>query len=330
MTEFKIVQMKVGSHLYGTATPESDLDIKAVYIPSARDILLQRVSPVVSENRIKARGEKNTSADTDCEAFSLQRYLDLLAEGQTVALDMLFAPEWAMLEPPHALWHDIKTLAPRIMTKGTTAMVRYCRQQANKYGIKGLRVAAARAALGVLQEAEQTHGGSAKLETVADELEALAVQSEYLGFVDMPNAQGETLRFFDICGKKSLLTASIQNARLIAERLVDGYGRRAMEAERSDGMDWKALSHAVRIGQEAVELFRTGQITFPRPEAAHLLAVKQGKVPYAEVAEEIESLVDEVEKAASDSGFPDKADMQLVDDLIFRVYRQQILGELQP
>ena len=327
---FKIVQMKVGSNLYGTATPESDLDIKAVYIPSARDILLQRVSPVMSESRPKRRGEKNTSSDTDCEAFSLQRYLDLMAEGQTVALDMLFAPDWAMLEPPHALWLEIQTLAPRLMTKGTTAMVRYCRQQANKYGVKGLRVVAAMAALGVLQESEQTHGGSAKLETVVNELEALAAQSEYLGFVDMVNAQGETLRFFDICGKKSLLTASIQNARLVAERLVDGYGRRAMEAERSDGLDWKALSHAVRIGQEAVELFRTGQITFPRPEAAHLLAVKQGKVPYAEVAEEIERLVDEVETAASESGFPDKADMQVVDDLVFRVYRQQILGDIQP
>ncbi|MEI6702620.1 MAG: nucleotidyltransferase domain-containing protein, partial [Deltaproteobacteria bacterium] len=76
ITGFKIVQMKVGSHLYGTATPESDIDIKVVYIPSARDILLQRVSPVVSESRPKRRGEKNTSADTDCESFSLQRYLD--------------------------------------------------------------------------------------------------------------------------------------------------------------------------------------------------------------------------------------------------------------
>ncbi len=199
ITGFKIVQMKIGSHLYGTATPESDLDIKAVYIPSARDILLQQVSPAMSESRPKRRGEKNTSADTDCEAFSLQRYLDLLAEGQTVALDMLFAPDWAMLEPPHALWHDIKTLAPRLMTKGTTAMVRYCRQQANKYGVKGLRVAAARAALGLLQESEQTHGGSAKLETVTDALEALAAQSEYLqntcplGLTQAVDVKGEQL-----------------------------------------------------------------------------------------------------------------------------------------
>lgn len=40
--------------------------------------------------------------------------------------------------------------------------------------------------------------------------------------------------------------------------------------------------------------------------------------------------MDEVETAPSDSGFPEKGDMQVVDDLVFRVYRQQILGELQP
>jgi predicted nucleotidyltransferase len=43
-----IVEMRFGSHLYGTATPESDLDFKGVYLPEARDILLQRVKPTVT------------------------------------------------------------------------------------------------------------------------------------------------------------------------------------------------------------------------------------------------------------------------------------------
>jgi predicted nucleotidyltransferase len=38
-----IVEMRFGSHLYGTATPLSDLDYKGVYLPDGRDILLQRV-----------------------------------------------------------------------------------------------------------------------------------------------------------------------------------------------------------------------------------------------------------------------------------------------
>lgn len=36
----KILEMKFGSHLYGTNTPNSDLDYKAIYLPTAREIIL--------------------------------------------------------------------------------------------------------------------------------------------------------------------------------------------------------------------------------------------------------------------------------------------------
>ena len=125
-----MVQIKFGSHLYGTDTLSSDLDIKGVYIPEARDILLQCVRPIVSLSKPKAHGEKNTSEDVDYELYSPQRFLDLLAEGQTVALDMLFAPKSAMLSPPHEEWLKIKALAPQLLTKQMGSFVRYCKQQA--------------------------------------------------------------------------------------------------------------------------------------------------------------------------------------------------------
>lgn len=50
-------------------------------------------------------------------------------------------------------------------------------------------------------------------------------------------------------------TGSIKSAREIAQRLVNEYGQRALQAERNEGIDWKALSHAVRVGREALELF---------------------------------------------------------------------------
>jgi hypothetical protein len=50
--------------------------------------------------RSKAPGDKNSAGDVDRELYSLQRYLELLAEGQTVALGMLFAPEAVMLREP--------------------------------------------------------------------------------------------------------------------------------------------------------------------------------------------------------------------------------------
>lgn len=95
-----IVDMRFGSHLYGTPTPQSELDFKAVYLPAARDILLQRVRDTVTNAPDKPDGGRNAPGDVDHETLSLQRYLALLSEGQTMALDMLFAPASAMTRQP--------------------------------------------------------------------------------------------------------------------------------------------------------------------------------------------------------------------------------------
>src|ERR1700720_4143670 len=110
-----IVKMRFGSHLYGTDTPQSDLDLKGVYLPEACDILLQRVKATVTSNRVRALEEKNFAGDIDSEIYSLQRYLDLLAEGQTVALDMLFAPDALMTISPSPLWREIQANSYRLV-----------------------------------------------------------------------------------------------------------------------------------------------------------------------------------------------------------------------
>ncbi len=197
-----IVEMQFGSHLYGTATPQSDLDFKAVYLPDARDILLQRVQNTVTHAPDKLDGEKNAPGDVDREIHSLQRYLELLAEGQTMALDMLFAPESAMTRPPSALWLEIQANAPRLVKRRASAFLRYCRQQANKYGIKGSRVSAARQALAVLVDAEAKYGTAAKLAVAETELEAAIGISEHVTLIDLPSPADTLVRHFEVCGKK--------------------------------------------------------------------------------------------------------------------------------
>lgn len=319
--------MKFGSHLYGTSTPQSDTDIKGVFLPSPRDILLQQVKPMISQSRSKEHGEKNTAEDIDREAYSLQRYLELLSQGQTVALDMLFAPDWAMIDRPAPAWLEVKNMAPKLITKGATSFVKYCRQQANKYGIKGSRVAASRVALEALKKAEDQYGSDEKLEVTFKDLIGVVDQNEFLKFSESEQPNGERIKYFEVCGKKALLTSSIRNAREISENLVNQYGQRALAAEKNEGVDWKALSHAVRVGHEAIELFTTGKITFPRPEADYLLKIKQGKIEYRDVAEEIERLFEKVENSAEQSKLPDKVDERLINDFIMEYYGQQVRNQ---
>jgi hypothetical protein len=321
-----IVEMRFGSHLYGTATPESDLDYKAVYLPDARDILLQHVRSTVSLSREKAEGEKNVPGDVDREVHSLQRFLELLAEGQTMALDMLFAPDSAMTGPPAPLWREIQGNAPRLVTRRASAFLRYCRQQANKYGIKGSRVAVSRQTLAVLAAAEVEHGSTAKLAAAEAEVTAFADTSEHTALLDMPMPSGQLVRHLEVCGKKMPFTSSIKSAREMAQRLVDEYGQRALQAERNQGIDWKALSHAVRVGREALELFETGRIIFPLPYAAEILSIKRGELKYEAIAETIDQLLVDVEAAAQASSLREEPDQEFIDDLVARAYRGKVLG----
>jgi hypothetical protein len=319
-----IVTIKFGSHLYGTTTPASDLDFKSVYIPDARDILLQRVRGSINDARKKAEKEKNAPGEVETESYSLQRYLGLAAEGQTVALDILFAPEWSMTEPLAPEWREIWENRSRLLTRRSVAFVGYCRQQANKYGIKGSRVAAARAALSTLSALVKEHGSTPKLSQFETEVAACVEGIEHMVVVDIPLANGSFIRHWDVCGRKLPYTASIKNARDIVQRLVDEYGQRALQAESQQGVDWKALSHAVRVATQAIEVLSTGHVTFPLPNAAHVLAIKTGQLPYQDVSAEIEDLLVRVETSAATSPLPEHPDREWIDEFVARVYRGEI------
>jgi hypothetical protein len=323
----EIVRIQDGSHLFGTATPSSDLDIKSVFIPDARSILLQQARNAITFQRPKAEGERNVAGDVDIEHFSLQRYLGLLAEGQTIAIDMLFAPRSAMLDEPAAEWTEIVRNRHRLVSSKASAFIGYCRKQAAKYGIRGSRVAASRAALALLEDGLVRFGTAAKLALLRPEIEAMISTTQHMAIIVLPTSSGIDQEHWEVCDRKLPLTASIKNARTIMARLVEAYGHRALMAERQHGVDWKALSHAVRIGSEAIELLTTGQVTFPLPNAAHVLAIKRGERLYQEVAAEIEDLFVQVEEAARRSPLPDEPDLQWIDDFVTRIYRGAVLNE---
>lgn len=319
-----IFRVKFGSHLYGTATPESDEDWKAVHLPAARDILLQRAADSVRlQGRAKAEGERNTKDDVDEESYALHRYLRLLAEGQTVAIDMLFAPrEWTLANGGvwSADWQAIVDNRYRLLTKRSTAFVGYCRQQANKYGIKGSRVAAAKRAAEFFASAVERRGSLAR---VGDFLMDFP-SDEHTMTISKETSAGNVETYFVCCNRMVGFKNTVKEAAIIYRRVYEEYGDRARKAQSNEGVDWKALSHAVRVGHEALDLLRHGEIWFPLPDAHKLLAIKRGELPYARVAEEIEGLLSEVEEASAVSDLRDEADQDWIDGFVTDVYGAKV------
>lgn len=325
MGETPIARMLFGSHVYGTETPQSDKDYKAVFIPDARSILLQRATKV-SRNRSTGPGDaKNAPGDVDIEEFSLHGFLKLLCEGQTVAVDMIFVPDCFHLSSSqsiHEIWRLIQRNAKKLIPSSASAFVGYCRSQANKYGIKGSRMNAARDIVDALEVLDPDH----PLAEYWEFINSVAFQHEHMDVIDILHPHtGKAVPHLDVCGRKVPANIKVKEALKVYRLLWDKYGDRARAAAQNEGVDWKALMHAVRVLGQAKELLRYGSIQFPRPDAKDLLEIRLGKRPYKEVAEIIEVGIEEdIPALVEESILPKVPDYALAEEIIQKAYGKQV------
>jgi hypothetical protein len=233
---------------------------------------------------------------------------------------MLFAPKPLIFTP---LWDEIRANKDLLLTKKSAAFIGYCRTQANKYGIRGSRVAAAKKAKEFFEVGLASLGSTAKVEEVSSYM--IGIFDEHTRVVTKETTPGKTETYFECCNRMVGFKNTLKEAAHIFARIFDEYGHRSRLAQTNEGIDWKALSHAVRVADEAIELLTTANVTFPLPNAAHILKIKLGLLPYQEVADEIERLLELVEGASLVSNLRDSADQEFIDDLIFRVHKGVVL-----
>lgn len=305
-----------GSHLYGTNTEDSDQDFKAIYIPPAKNIILGTVKDAINTTTKNGDRVKNNKDDVELEIFSLQKYLKLLAQGQMVAIDMFFAPNMYRDE----VWDVIQQNKNKLINRKISSFVGYCRTQANKYGIKGSRVSASESIANLLDASLEKYGHQEKLETIAGQLEDFVSKFEHSSIVKVEQGNGTFIDHLEVCNKKASYKATIKSARDIFRKIYEEYGVRAQQARNNENVDWKACSHAVRVGTQAIELLEAGHIKFPLYNAEHLLEIKLGKLPFNVVGEEIENLLVKVEQAGQNSKLPEDSDYDWIDNFVYRTY----------
>ena len=333
-----LIRFTHGSQLFGTSLPTSDLDFKGVVVPPKRLILLGKYPKTSWNETTKEDGHaKNTQDDVDEEMLTFKGFMRLLEEGQTIALEALFVPEAYMIEM-HPIWRNVVlSRRDQLVHKGVGAFFGYARQQAAKYGVKGSRVAAVRKTLDFLKTLDKgkklgeyaTTENSKLLDFVRPFTERPSVGAGTLvSVVECKGPQGKSEPHLEVCNRKIPFHATVKYAIGVFQRIFNNYGKRALDAERNENIDWKALSHAVRVGDQAIELLTTGKITLPRPNVGLLLHIKQGKIPYDDVAAMIETRLTEMTVLQGYSKLPLHLDTNKLDDLVERVHLMQVAGLL--
>ena len=283
-----------GSHLYGTATEDSDEDFRGIFMPSKWDIVMNK--------RIRRR---KVEEDEDTEYFPLHKFIDLALEGQTITLDMLFAPEESTVITT-GRWEKIKANREYFLFKEMNAFVGYARAQAKKYSAKGDRMAEAEALLNLLDNSDP----DARMKDIWDKL-PLGLYLEYIS----DDVQG--IPQYRALNRTIKSTYKASYVREMMGGIIDEYGKRARRAYDEQGADWKALSHAVRIPLELLEIYKEKRITFPLKKRDLVLKIKRGKMPLRKVIDLIDKLVEKTELEKDRSGLPDIPDTKFWEEFLY-------------
>lgn len=318
-----------GSHLYGTSTPESDVDFKEIFVPHPRDILLGTAMNHTNLNTNNTAA-KNTKDDVDHELYSLKYFFKLAADGETVALDMIHTPANQVVKSDLPdVWKFIQENRSRFYTTNMKAYLGYVRKQASKYGVKGSRLAALRGVLAIVNQIPeqwvdyQEDGSTKQRRTKVEDIKHRLPENEFCEWVFHNHEKTGPQTFYTVLGRKYQTTLSLIELKQSLNKLDAEYGERARKAEANEGIDWKALSHAYRAGYQLKEIYQTGDLVYPLKNASIIKAIKAGDMPFKVVQGLLENTVDEVEVLAiqaAKNGMPAKVDMKFWDKFVEEVY----------
>lgn len=321
-----------GSHAYGLARPESDLDLKGVFVlPRTRFLGLQYI-PQLSDDR------------HDEVYYELGRFVELLSTNNPTALEMLGTPP-AWIRYQHPLFARLK---PALF------LSRRCEQTFAGYAAAQIRKARGlnkkihnplpKVRKGLLAFCHVVVG--AGTQPLLDWLAARDWEASDCGLSRIPHARNLYALFYDpAAGYRGILSqAEAQEVALSSippgcapEAYLsvnqDGYKRYCRQhreywdwvARRNEaryqhnlgqGYDTKNMMHTFRLLQMAEEILRRGEINVQRPNREALLAIREGSFAYEELLTQVEALLGQVAAAAAQSPLPAHPDIARIEAVL--------------
>jgi hypothetical protein len=334
-----------GSKLYGTAGPNSDTDIRGVFLPLKEDCLLGKAP---QHYNYKAEVKEHCPDHEDVSYLSLQYFLQLLTQGETNCLDMFFSytNKSASISSSPA-YEEMVANKDKLITKNVAKYLGYCKSQALKYSIKGDRIQNYEALLTLISDCKSPSSA-----TLSDQLRwklilgpgaayAMGDPTDYMKgtkhigrrFKISGSPLGDHCymlicdnqeRYLMVSDHLFPLNANLNTTADSIHKCLKSYGKRAFNAAEDNGADYKALSHALRVAYQAQELLRHGEIHFPLTGGAlqtvREIKFKQTDMTYDDIVELIQSNIEIVENNLLTTKLPEKPDWEWINGFILRQY----------
>lgn len=301
---------KTGSYLYGMNNQNSDLDIKGIFMPSKKSLILQqKVNQYGTYSTTNKNNKSNSKDDVDIELWSIHKFFKLLQKGDTNAYDILGAMSnkkcviYSSEEFKNIYRNRNTLMGAKPITK---SFIGFSYGQFKRYELKGLNFSTLKSILLYFKELDwettekvskylDDFVGFVKMDSYTD-----AVEGDYDKYIKVEEfSDGDYIVINE--SKRFPVGIRIKDFVDTIQKWTNIYGSRVKKNE--DGIDYKSISHAFRVLEEARQLAEEGDLTFPleKSKRKRFLNIKQGKEDYKKLVEELETYIDVVDKLLHDT-----------------------------
>jgi len=345
-SDFKLIfRCLAGSHLYGTNTPDSDIDERGVFIPS------EKYFYGFLEKTEQFEDKKN-----DITYFEIRKFMKLAMENNPNIVELLYIPKDKWLQNTVDWLEIYKNRDLFISKKCKYTFSGYAHSQFNRiklhrnwllnppkkkperkdFGLSENKSDLTRDQIGALnvlvamklENIKEFHPLKEQLEQMTEtyDFKALCKQFKEIDKDAVQTILPISDQFIEILQK--------ENAYAEAERHFNQYenwkkNRNPVRAklEEKNGYDTKFCMHLFRLISECEELLTTGTITFPRPDAKFLLEIKNGLYNYDEISSYIENYDTKFNDLYEKSTLPYSANKVAIDRLCQKITKRFLLSQ---
>lgn len=300
-----------GSKLYGIDHKDSDTDIKVVYTPELSDILMGK--------DLKPKQEKCEELDIEMEIIPVTNFLKSLSKADTNCIDMLHTPDEFILYRD-SLWENMRTFKSDVYSKSMKGLMGYIKTHVHKYSHKIERLNELNTLASEVFKFLHTQGVDKKVSGFTKDLDLTNLKYTKV-FNQVENGYQQ---YLEVCGKKYIFTWNLTELLDALNKEIERYGKRTQQG-MDKNMDTKALSHALRVLYQVLEILEDKTITFPLKERDIVYKVKMGQVPLEDVLELLDTVFEKVNDLIDISDLPEKSDITQIVDLVGSRYSQDYL-----
>lgn len=312
-----IYKTRVGSHAYGMNTPTSDEDFAGIFVPAEEYFF-----------GLKAFDQQiEQSKERDTTLYSLRKFANLAIANNPNVMELLFVNHSDVILADPIMWHLRYNRDSFLSQKCASTYVGYAQAQLHRIRSHQKWIAQEFEAIKVLEPLVRQGKISRDWvawrfgENMVKRLEPFVIfqsmvqQDQYLeqlkglGIV-CPSEQYQK-HLYDMAKKQR-----DQYVTWMAERNPH---RREMEVKF--GYDTKHGAHLVRLLRTGYEILTEGKCHVRRPDAAELLAIRQGSWSYEQITTYADEMITKV-NSLTEFAVPKTPDYDLINSLIIKMTKE--------